>query len=176
MHVHLSFSLLPTARVCDNVLLRCQNGGVCHHHQRCQCPAGFGGILCEKPQCQSDSCEDLQSSQPSLRPPPTAQTLPLALLSLIPSLLATWGLTSLWGERFHPKDILHRGSNHDFLLEDTQRLKINASFDEKKNKKHIFRKPSRFLLRTMSIKVCQRWWINWKKLEAARGNLQRRTT
>uniref|UniRef100_A0A673G4K9 Netrin-G1-like n=1 Tax=Sinocyclocheilus rhinocerous TaxID=307959 RepID=A0A673G4K9_9TELE len=82
-------------RVCDNVLLRCQNGGVCHHHQRCQCLAGFGGILCEKAQCQGDSCEDLQSSQPSLRPPPTAQTLPLALLSLIPSLLATRGLTSL---------------------------------------------------------------------------------
>ncbi|XP_016140292.1 netrin-G1-like [Sinocyclocheilus grahami] len=83
------------ARVCDNVLLRCQNGGVCHHHQRCQCLAGFGGILCEKAQCQGDSCEDLQSSQPSLCPPPAAQTLPLALLSLIPSLLATRGLTSL---------------------------------------------------------------------------------
>uniref|UniRef100_A0A671M7Q2 Vav 3 guanine nucleotide exchange factor b n=1 Tax=Sinocyclocheilus anshuiensis TaxID=1608454 RepID=A0A671M7Q2_9TELE len=95
MRVHLSFSLLPTARVCDNVLLRCQNGGVCHHHQRCQCLAGFGGVLCETAQCQGDSCEDLQSSQLSLRPLPVAQTLPLTLLSLIPSLLATRGLTSL---------------------------------------------------------------------------------
>lgn len=93
--VHLSFSLPPTARVCDNILLRCQNGGVCHHHQRCQCPAGFSGILCEKTQCQGDTCEELQSSQTALRPRPVAQTLPLALLSLIPSLLATRGLTSL---------------------------------------------------------------------------------
>uniref|UniRef100_A0A672LNP9 Netrin G1 n=1 Tax=Sinocyclocheilus grahami TaxID=75366 RepID=A0A672LNP9_SINGR len=63
-----SFSRLLKPRVCDNVLLRCQNGGVCHHHQRCQCLAGFGGVLCETAQCQGDSCEDLQSSQLSLHP------------------------------------------------------------------------------------------------------------
>uniref|UniRef100_A0A672LLX4 Netrin G1 n=1 Tax=Sinocyclocheilus grahami TaxID=75366 RepID=A0A672LLX4_SINGR len=67
--------LINASRVCDNVLLRCQNGGVCHHHQRCQCLAGFGGVLCETAQCQGDSCEDLQSSQLSLHPLPVAQTL-----------------------------------------------------------------------------------------------------
>lgn len=158
--VHLSFSLLPTARVCDNILLRCQNGGVCHHHQRCQCPAGFSGILCEKTQCQGDSCEELQSSQTALRPPPAAQTLPLALLSLIPSLLATRGLTSLWGERARPKDILNRGSNPEFLSEDTRQLKRNAPLMRKKKTKLLFKKPQGFLLSVMSIRVCRRWWIN----------------
>lgn len=136
MCVHLSFSMLPTAQVCNNVLLRCQNGGVCHHHQHCQCPAGFGGILCEKAQCQGDYCEEQQSSQPALRPPPVGQTLPLALLSLIPSLLATRGLTSLWGERFCPKDILNRGSNPEFLIEDTSWLKRNAPLMQKKKQNH----------------------------------------
>uniref|UniRef100_A0A3B4CDT5 Vav 3 guanine nucleotide exchange factor b n=1 Tax=Pygocentrus nattereri TaxID=42514 RepID=A0A3B4CDT5_PYGNA len=56
-----NFSCFPTAQVCDNVLLRCQNGGVCHQHQRCQCPAGFSGVLCERVQCQGESCQDLNS-------------------------------------------------------------------------------------------------------------------
>ncbi|XP_018608838.1 netrin-G1 isoform X2 [Scleropages formosus] len=41
------------ARVCDNMMLRCQNGGVCHGNVRCQCPSGFTGLLCEKPRCES---------------------------------------------------------------------------------------------------------------------------
>uniref|UniRef100_A0A8C9V4B3 Netrin-G1 n=1 Tax=Scleropages formosus TaxID=113540 RepID=A0A8C9V4B3_SCLFO len=40
-------------RVCDNMMLRCQNGGVCHGNVRCQCPSGFTGLLCEKPRCES---------------------------------------------------------------------------------------------------------------------------
>ncbi|XP_072560418.1 netrin-G1 isoform X3 [Paramormyrops kingsleyae] len=42
------------ARVCDNMMLRCQNGGVCHGNLRCQCPAGFSGLLCEKPRCAGE--------------------------------------------------------------------------------------------------------------------------
>lgn len=34
---------------------------------------------------------------------------------------------------------------------------------EEKEKKLLFRKPQGFLLSIMSIKVCRRWWINWKK-------------
>ncbi|KAI5086152.1 netrin-G1 [Silurus meridionalis] len=33
------------AGVCDDVLLRCQNGGECVQQQRCRCPAGFSGVL-----------------------------------------------------------------------------------------------------------------------------------
>ncbi|KAM8930445.1 netrin-G1 [Pelodytes ibericus] len=40
------------ANVCDNELLRCQNGGVCHNNVRCHCPAGYSGILCEKQKCE----------------------------------------------------------------------------------------------------------------------------
>lgn len=98
------FSLLPTARVCDNILLRCQNGGVCHHHQRCQCPAGFTGVLCEKSQCQGDSCDELQSSQPALH----QTSLPLVIVSLISTLLVTRGLQSLWEKHSSPRDIVHR--------------------------------------------------------------------
>lgn len=45
------FSFVSTANICDNELLRCQNGGVCHNSMRCLCPSGYTGILCEK-------CED----------------------------------------------------------------------------------------------------------------------
>ncbi|XP_018418235.1 PREDICTED: netrin-G1 isoform X3 [Nanorana parkeri] len=39
------------ANICDNELLRCQNGGICHNNMRCLCPPGYTGILCEH-------CED----------------------------------------------------------------------------------------------------------------------
>ncbi|XP_017580747.1 netrin-G1 isoform X1 [Pygocentrus nattereri] len=43
------------SRVCDNELLRCQNGGVCVNNVRCQCPPAFSGLLCEKPRCESEA-------------------------------------------------------------------------------------------------------------------------
>ncbi|XP_078497665.1 netrin-G2 [Lissotriton helveticus] len=39
--------------VCDDEFLICQNGGTCHENQRCLCPVGFKGILCEQPKCDS---------------------------------------------------------------------------------------------------------------------------
>ncbi|XP_068946601.1 netrin-G1 isoform X3 [Petaurus breviceps papuanus] len=43
--------------VCDNEFLHCQNGGTCHNNVKCQCPAGYTGILCEKLRCEeAGSC------------------------------------------------------------------------------------------------------------------------
>ncbi|KAJ1134177.1 hypothetical protein NDU88_000637 [Pleurodeles waltl] len=39
--------------VCDDEFLICQNGGTCHENQRCLCPVGFKGVLCEQPKCDS---------------------------------------------------------------------------------------------------------------------------
>ncbi|XP_038601927.1 netrin-G1 isoform X2 [Tachyglossus aculeatus] len=41
--------------VCDNELLHCQNGGTCHNNVRCQCPAAYTGILCEKLKCEKET-------------------------------------------------------------------------------------------------------------------------
>ncbi|XP_029474307.1 netrin-G1 isoform X1 [Rhinatrema bivittatum] len=50
-------SILPSigTNVCDNELQRCQNGGICHNNMRCQCPAAYTGILCEKLKCEKDA-------------------------------------------------------------------------------------------------------------------------
>ncbi|XP_077364915.1 netrin-G1 isoform X7 [Festucalex cinctus] len=58
------------ARVCDNELMRCQNGGVCIGNVRCNCPAAYTGLLCEKPRCESElgGCRGAGSGQPPLRP------------------------------------------------------------------------------------------------------------
>ncbi|MGH0129030.1 UNVERIFIED_CONTAM: hypothetical protein FKN15_013143, partial [Acipenser sinensis] len=66
-------------RVCDNELLRCQNGGVCHNHQRCQCPASYTGILCEKQKCENGGCDDSNSGQGALSP----SNCPVLLLLLL---------------------------------------------------------------------------------------------
>ncbi|XP_041125747.1 netrin-G1-like isoform X5 [Polyodon spathula] len=66
-------------RVCDNELLRCQNGGVCHNHQRCQCPASYTGILCEKQKCENGGCDDSNSGQGAL----SASNCPVLLLLLL---------------------------------------------------------------------------------------------
>ncbi|XP_019900272.1 netrin-G1 isoform X2 [Esox lucius] len=51
------------SRVCDGAMLRCQNGGTCHHHQRCHCAPGFTGVLCERARCQGPGhCEEYPSS------------------------------------------------------------------------------------------------------------------
>ncbi|XP_058890863.1 netrin-G1-like isoform X4 [Acipenser ruthenus] len=67
------------ARVCDNELLRCQNGGVCHNHQRCQCPASYTGILCEKQKCENGGCDNSNSGQGALSP----SNCPVLLLLLL---------------------------------------------------------------------------------------------
>uniref|UniRef100_H3AQ28 Netrin-G1 n=1 Tax=Latimeria chalumnae TaxID=7897 RepID=H3AQ28_LATCH len=41
--------------VCDNELLRCQNGGICHNNMQCECPAAYTGILCEKLKCEKEA-------------------------------------------------------------------------------------------------------------------------
>ncbi|TWW73709.1 Netrin-G1 Laminet-1 [Takifugu flavidus] len=75
------------ARVCDNAMLRCQNGGTCHHHQRCHCPPGFTGILCERAHCQgSGECDDQLSGQASFNHPPVGRWLARNLV-VIPLLI-----------------------------------------------------------------------------------------
>ncbi|XP_063062206.1 netrin-G1 isoform X3 [Engraulis encrasicolus] len=85
----------PVTRVCDNEMLRCQNGGVCLNNLRCQCPAGFSGLLCEKAQCEGEAggCNGPESGGPSalLAQHLTSLLLPL-MLTLAPLLLgeACW--------------------------------------------------------------------------------------
>ncbi|KAK2868155.1 hypothetical protein Q7C36_000026 [Tachysurus vachellii] len=63
----LGFANRNQARVCDDVLLRCQNGGVCVQHQSCVCPPGFSGVLCETERCRGGrSCEELPSGRDCL--------------------------------------------------------------------------------------------------------------
>ncbi|XP_077410524.1 netrin-G1 isoform X7 [Vanacampus margaritifer] len=71
------------ARVCDNELMRCQNGGVCVSNVRCNCPAAYTGLLCEKPRCESElgGCRGAGSGQLPLRPP-SFFGLPLLVLLL----------------------------------------------------------------------------------------------
>ncbi|XP_060778667.1 netrin-G1 isoform X3 [Neoarius graeffei] len=55
------------SRVCDDELLRCQNGGVCVNNVRCQCALGYSGLLCEKVHCDSEaSCSSSDSAQTSI--------------------------------------------------------------------------------------------------------------
>ncbi|KAL4616821.1 hypothetical protein GN956_G22050 [Arapaima gigas] len=58
------------SRVCDNELLRCQNGGVCHNNMRCQCPSAYTGLLCEKPRCEGEAagCRGSDSSPATIQP------------------------------------------------------------------------------------------------------------
>ncbi|XP_029384762.1 netrin-G1 isoform X6 [Echeneis naucrates] len=56
------------SRVCDNELLRCQNGGVCINNVRCNCPSAYMGLLCEKPRCELGGCGLPDSGQPTLMP------------------------------------------------------------------------------------------------------------
>ncbi|KAF7213644.1 transcript variant X2 [Nothobranchius furzeri] len=71
------------SRVCDNELLRCQNGGVCENNIRCNCPSAYTGLLCEKPRCESElgGCKGPDSGQAPLRPPPLCSLLTLLLLA-----------------------------------------------------------------------------------------------
>lgn len=86
---HRSVSSLLTApiaaRVCDNELLRCQNGGVCINNLRCSCPAAYTGLQCEKRRCETElgGCGGPNSGQVRLRAPPSA-------LLLLPLLAPCW--------------------------------------------------------------------------------------
>nr|XP_040023181.1 netrin-G1 isoform X4 [Gasterosteus aculeatus aculeatus] len=83
--VHVANS--KRARVCDNELLRCQNGGVCVNNVRCSCTSDYSGLLCENHRCESElgGCGGPDSGQAPLTPP----SLPglLLLLLLGPALL-----------------------------------------------------------------------------------------
>ncbi|XP_051796712.1 netrin-G1 isoform X8 [Acanthochromis polyacanthus] len=78
--VHVANS--KRARVCDNELLRCQNGGVCVNNVRCNCPSAYTGLLCEKPRCESElgGCGGPDSGQAPLTPPSTSRLLMLLML------------------------------------------------------------------------------------------------
>uniref|UniRef100_A0A8C7ZSW5 Netrin-G1 n=1 Tax=Oryzias sinensis TaxID=183150 RepID=A0A8C7ZSW5_9TELE len=68
--------------VCDDELLRCQNGGVCVNNARCNCPPEYSGLLCEKSRCDSEAagCGSRESGQPPLTPPSPCGLLTLLLL------------------------------------------------------------------------------------------------
>ncbi|MCI4374875.1 hypothetical protein PGIGA_G00011420 [Pangasianodon gigas] len=68
------------SRVCDDELLRCQNGGVCVNNVRCQCAPGYSGLLCEKVRCDSEAgCGSSDSAQTSI---PSSIIILLLLLLL----------------------------------------------------------------------------------------------
>uniref|UniRef100_A0A3Q2YK96 Netrin G1 n=1 Tax=Hippocampus comes TaxID=109280 RepID=A0A3Q2YK96_HIPCM len=73
------------ARVCDNELMRCQNGGVCISNVRCNCPSAYTGLLCEKPLCESElgGCRGASSGQRPLRPASSFGLLLLLGLALL---------------------------------------------------------------------------------------------
>ncbi|XP_037549715.1 netrin-G1 isoform X2 [Nematolebias whitei] len=70
------------SRVCDNELLRCQNGGVCENNVHCSCPSAYTGLLCEKPRCESElgGCRGSESGQAPLTPPSLCCLLTLLTL------------------------------------------------------------------------------------------------
>lgn len=77
------FRFVSIARVCDNAMLRCQNGGTCHHHQRCYCAPGFTGVLCERARCQGPGeCDDQLSGRAVLHHHPAGRQLVLSLILL----------------------------------------------------------------------------------------------
>ncbi|XP_076827302.1 netrin-G1 isoform X2 [Brachyhypopomus gauderio] len=81
------------ARVCDNELLRCQNGGVCVNNVRCQCPATYTGLLCEKARCEGDpgGCGDADSAHKILSPSLLLLSLSLTSVPLLTQ--ACWETT-----------------------------------------------------------------------------------
>ncbi|XP_058480069.1 netrin-G1 isoform X2 [Solea solea] len=73
------------ARVCDNELLRCQNGGACVNNVRCTCPPSYTGVLCEKARCENElgGCRGPDSGQASLMPPSFLRLLLMLLLGSV---------------------------------------------------------------------------------------------
>lgn len=99
------FYSVSTARVCDNAMLRCQNGGTCHHHQRCHCSPGFTGVLCERARCQgAGECDDQLSGQATLYQPLVSCHLSLALIVLLLlTFTLCWGTGRAWHPQPHPR-------------------------------------------------------------------------
>nr|XP_060613130.1 netrin-G2 isoform X6 [Anolis sagrei ordinatus] len=60
--------------VCDDELLLCQNGGTCSGNQRCLCPPGFKGVLCEQTKCEGEN-QDCDATGPRLSLSPCAALL-----------------------------------------------------------------------------------------------------
>ncbi|XP_054621150.1 netrin-G1 isoform X1 [Dunckerocampus dactyliophorus] len=77
------------SRVCDNELMRCQNGGVCVNNVRCSCPSAYTGLLCEKQRCETElgGCRGASSGQGTLRPPLSIRVPVLLLLLRLGSAL-----------------------------------------------------------------------------------------
>ncbi|XP_062929181.1 netrin-G2-like isoform X3 [Mobula hypostoma] len=67
------------ANICDNELLLCQNGGTCRQNQRCLCPKGYTGVLCESRKCDLQD-EDCNAAPVSSLGPGTALLYALTLL------------------------------------------------------------------------------------------------
>ncbi|XP_072344705.1 netrin-G2 isoform X7 [Scyliorhinus torazame] len=65
--------------ICDNELLMCQNGGTCYQNQRCTCPKGYSGILCEAGSCDLES-GNCNAASTSLLGPWTVLVAALTLL------------------------------------------------------------------------------------------------
>ncbi|XP_017337709.1 netrin-G1 isoform X1 [Ictalurus punctatus] len=77
------------SRVCDDELLRCQNGGVCVNNVRCQCAQGYSGLLCEKVRCDGEAgCGSSDSAQTSV---PSSVIIILLMVLLL--LSSAWDLT-----------------------------------------------------------------------------------
>lgn len=81
----LSLHCSHAARVCDNELQRCQNGGVCVNNVRCNCPPGYTGLQCEKRRCESElgGCGGPDSGQAPLTAPSSSWLLLLLLGSAL---------------------------------------------------------------------------------------------
>uniref|UniRef100_A0A4W4EG10 Netrin-G1 n=1 Tax=Electrophorus electricus TaxID=8005 RepID=A0A4W4EG10_ELEEL len=81
------------SRVCDNELLRCQNGGMCVNNVRCQCPAAYTGLLCEKVRCEGEpgGCGDSDTAHAAL--PPSLVLLMLSLTGVLLLTQACWETT-----------------------------------------------------------------------------------
>ncbi|XP_052523442.1 netrin-G2 isoform X4 [Tympanuchus pallidicinctus] len=64
--------------VCDDELLLCQNGGTCYQNQRCICPVGFKGVLCQQSRCEADKkdCDGASSTRAAI------STIVLSVLGL----------------------------------------------------------------------------------------------
>ncbi|XP_068604176.1 netrin-G1 [Brachionichthys hirsutus] len=73
------------SRVCDNELLRCQNGGICVNNIRCNCPSAYTGLQCEKHRCESElgGCREPNSGQAPLTPSPFTMLLLLLASALL---------------------------------------------------------------------------------------------